>query len=101
MYASGTRLWVTNSSSEIGRLEFLTNKFTRYDTIQLLKDSIFKYNTYTDENNCRWMLSDFCVFRYDSSMKKMVLYRVDMPSAAKSGFIIKDTVQKQNVGYNA
>jgi ligand-binding sensor domain-containing protein len=76
---SNSRVWVL-SEYQVGKLETLNDKFTGYNADQMLKDPIFKYETYTDSQNTRWLLGDFGIYKYDSVTKKMELYLLNLPN---------------------
>lgn len=97
LYADNkNQIWLT-TSSQLGKLELLKNKFTSYDITGILKDSSFKYETYIDSHNQARLLGEFAVYYYDTVTKKMALYTFDLPSAAfnRSGNIIKDSEQNE------
>ncbi len=70
--SSANNLWLI--SSEIEKLDLQKNKFTLYTTAQILTDSSFKFDTYTDFSGTKWLAGAFGVFRYNDSEKKMLPY---------------------------
>ncbi len=58
LYADNNYLWVS-ADYQFKKLEFITNRFTGYDKEQILNSSLFKYDTYTDWNNRKWLINDF------------------------------------------
>ncbi|MEP7106742.1 MAG: two-component regulator propeller domain-containing protein [Ferruginibacter sp.] len=79
------------------KLELSTNRFTLYDEEQLLKDPAFKFDTYTDEKNNRFLLGSKGAFRYDDSAKKFLsLYLNIYPARVnKSLWMVTDSIHQQ------
>ncbi len=66
------RLWITHQTIEM--LDLLKNKFTLYDSKQLLSDPFFRFETYRDSLNHPWFAGNFGVLKSDSTLKKTTPY---------------------------
>ncbi len=83
------RLWLIKNRTIVEKMELNIKKFTVYTHEQLLGDSSLIFNSYKDENNEQWLLSNNAVYRYDSITKKNILYNLsnDPANANQSSFI--------------
>ena len=94
LYADKNCLWLS-ANSQLKNLGFFTNKITGYDKAQMLDSSSFKYDTYTDWNNSKWLISDFAIYHYDSAGKQPVQYLINLPVKSASTNIVKDESKKE------
>lgn len=62
-------LWIVNEKVE--KLDLYKNKFTVYNTEELIKDPFFGFETYSDSLNNQWLAGNFGVFRFDSVAHSM------------------------------
>jgi ligand-binding sensor domain-containing protein len=89
-------LWLSGNL-QLDKLELLKNKIIRYNSDNIFKDGSYKYDTYTDMNNRKWLVGKFAIYNYDTTTQKMKLFNFDLASASAntSCNIFTDTMQKQ------
>ncbi|MEO6718808.1 MAG: two-component regulator propeller domain-containing protein [Ferruginibacter sp.] len=104
-FSNGAELYMNKTSNEawmlkgniMEKLELSTNRLTVYDEDKLLKDPAFKFDTYTDGKNNRFLLGSKGIFKYDDSAKKFLyLYLNIYPgSLNKSIWTVSDSIHEQ------
>jgi|SRR5579875_323740 len=109
VFADDPVLWFS-ADTETVKLELSKNKFSIYSPDQKSTDSLLHNQAYTDEQNQKWIVSDFGIYKYDAATKKMVLYFKEPPYYPKMpalhGTISKTIVEDRNhhqiwaVGYD-
>ncbi|MEP6927371.1 MAG: two-component regulator propeller domain-containing protein, partial [Ginsengibacter sp.] len=94
MYADkkNNLLWITNYTN-IEKMELGKNHFIVYDPEKLLQDSSFIFNAYRGINNEVWLLSHNAAYRYDSAVKKNLMYHLNIfpENTHQTSFIATDS----------
>jgi ligand-binding sensor domain-containing protein len=94
LYADNHCLWLS-ANSQLKNLGFFTNKITGYDKEQMIESSSFKYDSYTDWNNAKWLINDFAIYHYDSIGKQPVQHLINLPLKFSSTNVAKDESKKE------
>ncbi len=73
MHVDKNNLWFT-TEFEWGRIEFASNRLSRYEQNHSPNHPFLQYEEYTDRDQRKWLLSNFTVYQFDSSENKMILF---------------------------
>lgn len=89
-------LWI-QKIGVLKKMELNNNKFSIYDSSNLLTDSSFKYTSYRGADNSTWLLGKNAVYQYNSNTKKFSakLQNIVQPEAHKTAYLSKDHSNQQ------
>lgn len=87
-------LWIVDK--EVEKLDLQTNRFSLFSRDELLKNSQFHFDTYTDSLNNKWFVGDFGIFS-DHSFQYMLPFYLSASFLAprSSGIFFRDSVHGQ------
>jgi len=70
-------IWI--AGSELACINTITGKTLVYNETQILSNPQFKFTTYTDHRNRKWLLGDFALYATDSVTGKMTAFSIFTP----------------------